>query len=111
MGRYRRVSSFKIMNDYKNTALHLKYIGVMANRKDKRFFRINKYKIENNILQSKMTNSEKTFLLKAINEKNFHITYCYASMLKEKYQNIANNYEKRMDVLFMTIEDKNVFYA
>lgn len=111
MGRYRRVSSYKIMNDYEQTALHLKYISIMADKKDKRFFRINKDKVERNILSSKMTNNEKSFLLKLINKKDFHQVFCYANMLMKKYEKAYNNYRKRMDDLFMTIEDKTVFYA
>ena len=111
MVRYRRVSSYKIMNDYKQTALHLKYIYLMADAKNKRFFRINQTKIEKNIITSKMANNEKTFLLKLINEKDFHQIYCYASILYEQYQKITNQYATRMNDLFMTIEDKNVFYA
>ena len=111
MGRYRRVSSYKIMTDYKQTALHLKYIYLMADAKNKKFFRINSRKIEDNIMSSKMTNSEKIFLLKLINEKDFHQTYCYASMLYEQYKKISEQYQTRMNDLFMTIEDKNVFYA
>lgn len=111
MGRYRRVSSYKIMTDYEKTTLHLKYISIMANKKDRRFFRVNKDKIEKNILSSKMANNEKSFLLKLINEKDFHQIFCYANMLMKKYEKVYNNYRKRMDDLFMTIEDKTVFYA
>lgn len=111
MGRYRRVSSYKIMTDYEKTALNLKYISAMADIKDKRFFRINQNKIEDNIISSKMNNDEKNLLLKLINDKDFHQTYCYANILYKKYKKISNNYKSRMDDLFMTIEDKNVFYA
>ena len=111
MGRYRRVSSFKIMKDYEMTAKHLKMFSAMASAKNKRFFRINQHKIERNILYSKMTNSEKALLLKFINNNDFHQIHCYASMLQKQYQIVANNYKNRMDKLFMTIEDKTVFYA
>lgn len=111
MGRYRRVSSYKIMNDYKSTVKHLQYISVMANTKNKRFFRINSDKIEKNILQSKLTNSEKNTLLLMINKKDYHQIYCYSNILIKKYQKKYINYANRMDELFMTIEDKTVFYA
>lgn len=111
MGKYRRVSSYKIMNDYKRTIKNLKYFSIMANNKDRRFFKINSDKIEKNILQSKLTNSEKNTLLLMINKKDYHQIYCYSNILLEKYQKKYLNYEKRMDDLFMTIEDKTVFYA
>ena len=111
MGRYRRVSSYKIMTDYKKTELHLKYISIMADKKNRKFFKINKNEIEKNISSSKMTNNEKSFLLKLINEKDFHQIFCYANMLMKKYEKTYNDYKKRMSDLFMTIEDKTVFYA
>lgn len=113
MGRYRRVSSFKIMKDYEETATHLKMFSTMANIKKhrSRFFRINEDKIENNILSSKMTNKEKNQLLKHIHNRDYHKIHCYALKLEEKYREKHLEYNRRMDVLFMTIEDKNVFYA
>ena len=111
MPKYRRVSSFKIMNDYKATALHLKYISAMANSKNSRFFRINQQKIEHNLVMSKLSNSEKNYLIKLINEKDYHKIFCYAKMLQKEYEQIYKNYKERMEILFMTIEDKNVFYA
>ena len=111
MPKYRRVSSFKIMTDYEMTAKHLKYISAMADMKNKRFFRINKEKLENNILSSKMTNSEKAILLAMIQNKNYHEIYCYAKKLYTKYQKVYIKYNNRMDDLFMTIEDKAIFYA
>lgn len=111
MGRYRRVNSYKIMKDYEATAKHLKYFSVFADKKDRRFFDINEDKIEKNILSSKMTNKEKNQLLKHIHNKDYHKIYCYATILKEKYLKKHLEYNKRMDTLFMTIEDKNVFYA
>ena len=111
MPRYRRVSSFKIMNDYKMTAKHLKYISVMANIKDRRFFRINANKIEYNIMNSKMSNIEKGNLLAMIQAKDYHKIFCYSKMLYQQYSKVYLNYKARMDDLFMTIEDKSVFYA
>lgn len=113
MGRYRRVNSYKIMQDYEMTAKHLRMFSAMANTKKhrSRFFRINESKIENNILSSKMTNKEKNLLLKYIHNRDYHKIYCYALILKEKYTKKHLKYENRMDILFMTIEDKNVFYA
>ena len=83
----------------------------MAHSKDKRFFRINAEKLEKNIVRSKMTNEEKNYLIKVINDKNYHLIYCYAKMLYKKYAKKHNNYEIRMKDLFMTREDKKVFYA
>ena len=111
MPRYRRVNSFKIMNDYKETSLHLKYISIMANAKNRRFFRINKQKIEHNLIMSKLNNSEKNYLIKLINEKDYHKIFCYAQKLQKEYEQVYKNYQARMEILFMTIEDKNVFYA
>ena len=71
MPKYRRVSSFKIMNEYEMTAKHLKMFSMMADIKKhrSRLFRINEDKIENNILSSKMTNKEKNRLLKYIHNR------------------------------------------
>lgn len=113
MPRYRRVSSFKIMNEYEMTAKHLKTFSAMADIKKhrSRFFRINEDKIEDNILSSKMTNNEKNRLLKYIHNRDYHKIYCYAFKLEEKYREKYLEYNRRMDVLFMTVEDNNVFYA
>lgn len=113
MGRYRRVSSFKIMNEYEMTAKHLKMFSMMADTKKhrNRLFRINEDKIEDNILSSKMTNNEKNRLLKYIHNRDYHKIYCYALKLEEKYREKYLEYNRRMDVLFMTVEDNNVFYA
>lgn len=113
MGRYRRVNSYKIMKDYEMTATHLKVLSAMADTKKNRdrFFRINEDKIEDNILSSKMTNKEKNRLLMYIHNRDYHEIYCYALILREKYAKKHLEYENRMDILFMTIEDKNVFYA
>lgn len=111
MPKYKRVSSFKIMNDYKITAKHLRYIGAMADIRNKRFFRINKEKIEANILASKMTNREKHNLILMIQNGDYHEVYCYSQKLYTKYRKVYNNYESRMEDLFMTIEDKAIFYA
>lgn len=113
MPRYRRVSSFKIMNEYEMTTKHLKTFSAMADIKKhrSRFFRINEDKIENNILSSKMTNKEKNRLLKYIHNRDYHKIHCYALKLEEKYRERYLEYNRRMDVLFMTIEDNNVFYA
>lgn len=99
------------MNEYEMTATNLKYISEMAKRKERRFFRINKRKIEDNIVNSKMSNDEKNFLIKTINDRDFHTIFCYAGMLQKKYEAIYKKYNNRMNVLFMTIEDKTVFYA
>lgn len=111
MGKYKRVNSYKIMKDYETTAKHLKYFSVFADKKDRRFFNINEDKIEDNILSSKMTNKEKNQLLKYIHNRDYHKIYCYALKLEEKYKKKYLEYNKRIDILFMTIEDKNVFYA
>ena len=113
MPKYKRVSSFKIMNEYKMTAKHLKTFSAMANIKKhrSRFFRINEDKIEDNILSSKMTNEEKNQLLKYIHNRDYHKIHCYALQLEEKYRKKYLEYNRRIDVLFMTIEDKAVFYA
>lgn len=111
MPRYRRVNSFKIMNDYKETSLHLRYISAMANAKNRKFFRINQQKIEHNLIMSKLSNSEKNYLIKLIDERDYHTIYCYAQKLQKEYEKIYKNYQNRMETLFMTIEDKNVFYA
>ena len=99
------------MKNYKTTAKHLKMFSVMASAKNRKFFKINKNKIEKNVSYSKMTNSEKALLLKFINNNDFHQIYCYASMLQKLYQIMADNYKNRMNTLFMAIEDKSVFYA
>ena len=111
MPKYRRVSSFKIMNDYEMTAKHLFYISQMADMRNKRFFRINKDKLEKNIINSKMTNIEKNNLLVMIQNNDYHEIYCYSKKLYAKYRKVYTNYENRMDDLFMTVEDKSVFYA
>lgn len=111
MPKYRRVSSFKIMNDYEMTAKHLYYIGVMADKKNKRFFRVNKDKLEKNILASKMNNKEKNNLILMINNQDYHQIYCYTKKLYQKYNQKYNSYKIRIDDIFMTIEDKSVFYA
>ena len=113
MPKYRRVSSFKIMKDYEETATHLKMFSAMADTKEhrSRFFKINEDKIKDNILSSKMTNKEKNRLLKYIHNRDYHKIHCYALKLEEKYKKKFLEYNKRMDVLFMTVEDNNVFYA
>lgn len=111
MPKYRRVSSFKIMNDYEMTAKHLFYISKMADMRNKRFFKINQDKLEKNIIASKMTNIEKSNLLAIIQSNDYHEIYCYSKILYTKYKKVYINYKNRMDDLFMTVEDKSVFYA
>lgn len=111
MPKYRRVSSFKIMNDYEMTAKHMFYLYKFADIKGKRFFRINTDKIEQNIMNSKLSNQEKNNLLMMINNKNYHQIHCYAKMLYHKYNKKHLEYKSRMNDLFMTIEDKTIFYA
>ena len=111
MPKYRRVSSFKIMTDYEMTKKHLKYISAMADMRNKRFFSLNKEKIERNIMNSKMSNKEKNTLITMINKKDYHQIFCYAQMLYNEYNKIYYSYKSRMDTLFMTIEDKTIFYA
>ena len=83
----------------------------MANAKNRRFFRINQKKIEHNLIMSKLSNPEKNYLIKLINERDYHKIYCYAKELQKEYEKIYKNYQNRMEILFMTIEDKNIFYA
>lgn len=111
MPTYRRVSSFKIMNDYEMTAKHMFYLYKFADIKGKRFFKINANKIEQNIMSSKLNNQEKNNLIAMINNKDYHQIHCYAKLLYQKYNKKYLEYKSRMNDLFMTIEDKAVFYA